>query len=145
MQSLEYHSWKPSRAGRQAVLSRCSKKMHVEWKEEIMNKPVFHRVVSLAKNASVSGFPQNYGFIHLSVSPTLPGTESEGELKNGRQARDTCLCRYTWCQREGKYIYTTCTQEFQISENLSHIFRHIYRNRFQRNFFIRNGGLREWG
>jgi len=59
-----------------------------------MNKPVFHRVVALAKNASLSGFPQNDGFIHL-LSPTLPGTESEGEFKNGRQARDTCLCRYT--------------------------------------------------
>ena len=30
-----------------------------------MNKPVFHRVVALDKNASLSGFPKNYGLIYL--------------------------------------------------------------------------------
>lgn len=109
-----------------------------------MNKPAFHRVVALDKNASLSGFPQNYGLIYL--SPTLPGTESEGDFKNGRQARNTCLCRVHMMPKGGgKYTYNTYTRILDIRKTSATFSGLFIKTGSRDNFFIRNRGLREWG
>lgn len=110
-----------------------------------MNKPVFHRVVALDKNASLSGFPQNYGFIYLYLLRCLELSQ-RGEFKNSRLARNTCLCRVHVMPKGGeKYTYNMYTRILDIRKTSATFSGLFIKTGSRDNFFIRNGGLREWG
>ena len=69
-----------------------------------MNKPVFHRVVALAKNASLSGFPPNYGFIHLYLLLCLELSQKGNSRMADKSGTQVCVGTHD-AKGRGKYIY----------------------------------------